>query len=203
MKPRAAFPVTRTGRWLRGVLPDRNPLRRATDRAESAVLALLLVGFLIGAPLLALASGHWAYDAALRMENAQRATRHQVTAVLTADAPNPAQATYGVPLQVEARARWTDPGGKTHTGVVFAPLGAKAGSLVAVWVDPAGRITLPPVQHGDAAGRRALAALLAPITLGLVLLGWWKLARRALDRRRMAAWDADWQATGPSWTSRR
>jgi hypothetical protein len=29
------------------------------------------------------------------------------------------------------------------------------------------------------------------------------LVRRALDRRRMAAWDRDWLATGPRWTPRR
>jgi hypothetical protein len=29
------------------------------------------------------------------------------------------------------------------------------------------------------------------------------LGRRALDKRRMAAWDADWRATGPRWTARR
>jgi hypothetical protein len=28
------------------------------------------------------------------------------------------------------------------------------------------------------------------------------LALRALNKRRMAAWDADWQATGPHWTTR-
>ena len=28
------------------------------------------------------------------------------------------------------------------------------------------------------------------------------LARRALDRRRLAAWDAEWSRTGPQWTGR-
>ena len=28
------------------------------------------------------------------------------------------------------------------------------------------------------------------------------LARWSLDKRRMDAWDADWQATGPRWTTR-
>ena len=56
-KPRA----TLTGRFVRGRRFDRNPLRRAADRAETIVLALLLVAFLVGAPLAALASGAWAH----------------------------------------------------------------------------------------------------------------------------------------------
>jgi hypothetical protein len=28
------------------------------------------------------------------------------------------------------------------------------------------------------------------------------LARWSLDRRRMDAWEADWQSTGPRWTTR-
>ncbi len=198
----AAPKVTRTGRWLRGMLPDHNPLRRTTDRAEAAILALLLAAFLVGAPLLAIAGGRWAYDSALRAGNGQSMVRHQVTAVLIADAPNPPQTIYGSPVQVGVLARWTVPGGTTRIGEIPATPGAKAGSLVSVWVDTAGRLTTPPLRHSDAAGQRGLAVVLAPLALSLVMLGWWKLARRALNRRRMAAWDADWQATGPRWSHR-
>ena len=38
--------VTRLGRFARGVRPDRNPLRRSSDRLETAVLALLVIAFL-------------------------------------------------------------------------------------------------------------------------------------------------------------
>ena len=77
-KPRA----TLTGRFVRGRRFDRNPLRRAADRAETIVLALLLVAFLVGAPLAALASGAWAHAMAQRAELAQAASRRQVTAVV-------------------------------------------------------------------------------------------------------------------------
>jgi hypothetical protein len=50
---------------------------------------------------------------------------------------------------------------------------------------------------GRAAGSKRSGALAA----ALIIIGW--LTRRALDRRRMAAWDADWLATGPRWTPRR
>ena len=189
--------------WLRGLLPDHNPLRRPSDRAESAIAALLLAGFLIGAPLIAVACGQWASGAALRMEKTEQATRHQVTAVLLANAPSPAQtAYYGAPLLVAARARWTASGGITRTGEVPAPPGERAGSRVTIWVNASGRLTGPPLQTSDVAAQHTIAALFAPAALGLLLLAGWALARRMLDRRRMAAWDADWQVTGPRWTSR-
>ena len=70
-KPRA----TCTSRFVRGRRFDRNPLRRAADRAETIVLALLLVAFLVGAPLAALASGAWAHAMAQRAELAQNSVR--------------------------------------------------------------------------------------------------------------------------------
>src|SRR5262249_59373791 len=49
-----------TQRWLRGVRgwwPDRNPLRRRCDRAEAAIVTMLVAVFVAGAPLLGLAAG--------------------------------------------------------------------------------------------------------------------------------------------------
>jgi hypothetical protein len=189
--------------WLGGLLPDRNPLRRACDRAESAIAAVLLAGFLIGAPLLAVACGQWASGAALRAERTEQATRHQVTVVLLASTATAAQNAYNETVLVEARARWTGPGGVTRTGTIAVPPGESAGSRLTIWVDAAGRQTGQPLQGSDIAAQHTIAALLGPVVLGLVLLGGWALTRRALDRRRMAAWDADWQMTGPRWTSRR
>jgi hypothetical protein len=199
MRPRTRSDLSRARGWLGGLLPDRNPLRRACDRAESAIAAVLLAGFLIGAPLLAVACGQWASSAALRAEKAEQATRHQVTAVLLASTAN----SYNGNLLVEARARWTGPGGIARTGKIAAPPGERAGSRLTIWVDASGRQAGQPLQGSDIAAQRTIAALLGPVVLGLVLLGGWRLTRRTLDRRRMAAWDADWQITGPRWTSRR
>jgi hypothetical protein len=49
-------------------------------------------------------------------------------------------------------------------------------------------------------GQAAAAATLASIAAGLVLVCAGQLARSMLGRRRLAAWDADWQATEPQWT---
>jgi hypothetical protein len=47
-----------------------------------------------------------------------------------------------------------------------------------------------------------------PLRRGTCLLSWLvllassTLARRALDRRRLSAWDAEWRASGPLWSGR-
>jgi len=78
---------------------------------------------------------------------------------------------------------------------------ARAGTTLRVSVDASGRLTGFPFQHGQIEREAVLAALLASFGLGLVLLGGGVLARRLLDRRQLAAWDAGWQATGPRWTT--
>jgi hypothetical protein len=51
-------------RLARALGLDRNPLRRATDRAETLIRVGLLGIFLIAGPMAALGAGHWAYHAA-------------------------------------------------------------------------------------------------------------------------------------------
>ncbi len=78
----------------------------------------------------------------------------------------------------------------------------KAGSSVMVWVDASGRLTGPPLRLSQARGQAVLAAVLAPIVMGLLLLCVGGLDHLALGRRRMAAWGFDWQITEPQWTRR-
>jgi hypothetical protein len=59
------------------------------------------------------------------------------------------------------------------------------------------------MQHGQVAGRVALAEGLAVLVLAVALIAVARVARWALDRRRLAGWDADWLATGPRWSPRR
>jgi hypothetical protein len=196
-KPRA----TRTGRFVRGRRLDRNPLRRAADRAETVVLALLVAAFLLGAPLAALASGAWAHTMAHRAELAQAASRRQVTAVvLTAPTKSAAQSWD---LASVVQARWTAPDGTVvTTSELPAPVGTMAGATVRVWTTRDGRLASQPMGDPQVAYLTDLgeAAGVAAVAMVLALAG--VLARRSLDKRRMAAWDADWQATGPRWTTR-
>ncbi|MGH3120193.1 MAG: Rv1733c family protein [Streptosporangiaceae bacterium] len=196
MGRRTAWPVAP----VRRLWPDRNPLRRAADRAEAAVVALLLVVFLAGTPLVALAAGGWAAASGLRAERAQ-ASWLRVPAVLLQDAPRPVGSVF-YPAQVpEAAARWPVPGGRSRTGEVHVRPGARKGSIVMVWTDSHGRLTGSPAPAG-AVGRELEAVALAIAALWLALLAAWASARMILNRRRLAAWEADWSATGPQWTGR-
>ena len=197
------FRTSWLGRLVRGRRLDRNPLRRACDRAETVVLGVLITGFLAAAPFAAHAAGNWAYAASAREAQAQRAGLSEVPATLLRVPPQgdsyPGAGT--VPPSVEAR--WRAPDGQVRTGELFVPSGATAGSTVPVWVNKAGRLAVPPLSRAQLATRAQLAAELAAgsLVIALAVAAW--LTRRAFDRRRMVAWDADWLATGPRWSPRR
>ena len=194
MRRRLAVVAARAARAVRGLWPDRNPLRRRVDRVEALIASGLTVAFLAGAPLAARTTGHMAFSAASRAARAEQSW-HQVPAVLLASAPSE--------MGASAAARWAGPGGTRRSGMVTVPPGAKAGSTVLVWVDADGRLVSPPLQPFQVRAQAVLAAVLAPIGLGSLLLLTGLLARGALGRRRLAAWDADWRETEPRWTRRR
>jgi len=194
----------RTGwpdRLLRGLRPDRNPLRRRSDRAETVMLGALLAVFLAAAPFAARAAASWGYASAARTTQAQRASVHQVTATLLR--PEPVLSDYGSAVGFVVEARWRAPDGRIRTGGLFVTADVAAGHTARIWVDQAGRRAGPPLSRDQLTGRAELAAGAAVGCLAAVLIATAWLARRSLDRRRMAAWDADWLATGPRWTQRR
>jgi hypothetical protein len=199
MRRRLAVVAARAMRVVRGLWPDRNPLRRTLDRVEGVVVGGLAVAFLAGAPLATVAAWHVAYGYGARAAYAQQMAWHQVPAVLLATASTSGYTGY----QPEVRARWTAPDGARRTGKVPAPPGAWAGSTVRVWVGAAGRLTGPPLLPSQVTGQAFLAAVLAPILFGEVLLVAGQLAHYLLGRRRLAAWDAEWRATGPQWSRQR
>jgi hypothetical protein len=182
---------------VRGWRPDRNPVRRRCDRAETAILGMLLIGFLAGAPFAAQAAASWTYATSAREAHAQQAALHQVPATLV----EPAQLVEA--YSAEANARWRAPDGHVVTGQVFVPSGSAAGSTVMVWVNQAGQLTDSPLDASQVAGRAQLSEVLAVACLAVALIATGGLVRWALNRRRLAAWDADWLANGPHWSPRR
>jgi len=179
---------------VRGLWPDRNPLRRGLDRVEALLVALLAVAFLAGAPLVATVTAQLAFRAGARAAATERSWR-QVPAVLLASAP--------AAMGASVPARWTAPGGVRRTGTISVPPGARAGNTVMIWVDASGRVTGQPLARGQAPGQGVLAAALAVAVAGAVALCLGLLAHAALDRRRLAAWELDWQLTEPRWTRQR
>ena len=198
---RPAGSLARMARWL-GF--DRNPLRRGTDRVE-AVLRLVLIILLVAViPAAAVAAGRWADHQALHRAQLERATDRLVTAVLLENAP-----ASGVPdpyTSVQTawvRARWQPPGQPPRTGEVLAVAGARQGSTVRTWLDRSGAVTDPPMDHRVVVGRVFVAVMVTCQLSWLVLLAAVLLVRRALNRRRLNAWEAEWRASGPLWSGHR
>jgi hypothetical protein len=54
MRTHPMWGSTPVARVARGLWPDRNPLRRSSDRAEAGMLVVLIMAFVLGAPLVAL-----------------------------------------------------------------------------------------------------------------------------------------------------
>ncbi len=49
----------------------------------------------------------------------------------------------------------------------------------------------------------SVTVIVTSLGLIIVLLSGLGLTRRALDRRRVSAWEAEWRAAGPLWPGRR
>jgi hypothetical protein len=104
-------------------------------------------------------------------------------------------------------ARWTAPDGTPRGGRIVAPPGTPAGHAVMLWVNACGQPTGRPLRAADVIGRAIITAIfiavIAAAAAGSALVCAAVLARRVLLRRRLAAWDAEWRAVGPRWTSPR
>ena len=163
------------------------------------MLGVLLAAFLASAPFAAHAAGSWTYAASIREAQAQQATLRQVPATLLQ-----AAAPWNISESgSEANARWKAPDGQVRTGQIFVLSGAPAGSTVMVWTNQAGQLTDSPLQRSQVTGRADMARVLAVAALGAALSIVGLAGRWALDRRRLTAWDAEWRATEPRWSSRR
>jgi hypothetical protein len=182
--------------WLaRRLGLDGNPLRRRTDKIAVCVAALLVVGFLMGAPVVSMV----AIGAAGRMAAGQQARSwRQVSAVVLKAAPTPPA--WELSGYSWVRARWIAPDGRARAGQIPVGTAVTAGQTVRVWVDPAGTPTGPPPNPGAVVADQAAAALAALVTLGVTLLCLTCAGRWALDRRRLANWETEWAAVGPQWT---
>lgn len=151
--------TSRTGpvaRAARGLRPDHNPLRRASDRAEAGIVALLVGAFLIGAPAIALITWRLTFNSSFTTADAAHHGWRQVSAVLQADEP---VWTDGYASSVPVR--WTAPGGVQHTGQYLAASGAKAGTRITVWTNASGHLTETPMSPRQALTQAALAAAVA------------------------------------------
>jgi len=186
------------GRWLAARLGlDGNSLRRRSDRIAAFATVGLLAVFLVAAPIAAVFAGHWAYRWSVGQQQDQRSWR-EVTAVLLQKAPvEPGcfDASGSWTL-----ARWTPPGERARDGVIPVPAGMPAGSRVRIWLDRSGGWAGPPIGAQMVVVRVATAVTATIIMIATVLAAVASVGQWLLDRRRLAGWEADWNAVGPQWT---
>jgi len=187
-------------RAFRGRRLDHNPLRRLSDRVETIAGVLLVVAFAAAAPFTVRAAAAGTYAFAQHARATAMATRHVVTAVtLQAAATSSAGALAGSWVN----ARWTAPSGRQRTGQVEVANGTPEGSLEKIWVTGSGDMTPPPLPASELSEMAECAAAGAGLGLVTVFLIARTAARHALNRRRMAAWDAGWAAVEPRWSHQR
>jgi hypothetical protein len=180
---------------------DANPLRRRIDKIATLLAAQLLLVFLVGAPLLAIAAYGWAGRVGAAELRAEQSWR-EVPAVLLKSVPVPNSFGSGLFGYAWVPARWVAPNGQARSGNIPVEVGISAGRAVRIWVDAAGRPTNAPLSHRAVLARAAIAAAGATLALLIVLsfLAW--AGRKLLDRRRLADWELAWAIVGPKWTKR-
>ncbi len=168
-------------RRLFAQLFSRNPLIRATDRVEALILVFVVAVSLIAVPISA-AVGTAVHDSRSRQYAEQVQTRRPVTATVIGESHprrNLESSTVTVP------ARWFAAGAE-RTGDVTAPLTAKIGDDVAIWVDDEGRPVARPVNTArDEALAFAVATWWAVSALAVAMFA---RAHITLDRLRYDRW---------------
>jgi hypothetical protein len=179
---------------------DRNPLRRRTDRLEAVMVAGLIAVFVVTAPVLAAAAGHWTSRTCMREQRAQASWR-RVSAIIQRVAPSEqslVSTTYGW-----KPARWTAPDGQKRTASIPVSPGTAPGSRTRVWVDRSGALTGSPLRRSQVQGWIVSAKVSA--TAGLALIVWYagRAGRLQFGRRRLSHWEREWQAVEAHWTRQR
>lgn len=166
---------------------------------EAGLLAGLLAAAIAGAPFAAHAASQAAYESALQVQHEQQATRQVEQAVLVTAAPSTA-AYAAANAYVLVPAKWKSATGVPGSGELPAPAGSAKGTKIPVEVDNAtGQLTSEPLDaaqvagQGDAAMVGTIAGLVVLYTAGAAAI------RTVTNRRRMAAWDADWLVTSRTW----
>jgi hypothetical protein len=187
--------------WHRFTLGS-GPLKRSSDRIQVLARVLLVLTVLTAIPIaLAVAT---ATDSTMRTTaETQAASRHQVDATLLekAVAPLASDPERAAPA-AKVQATWIDETGAVRDGLVRAPVGAKAGSSVTVWIDDSGSVTSAPLNGSQVVGQAVLASVGTFTGISITALLGYVALRRLLERSRMRRWAEGWAAVGPVWSGK-
>ena len=190
---RQGRPLRRLGRLLLG----RNELRRAADRIEAAVIVFLAAAFLTAVAAATCLAGHL-----YQSQHTAAARLRPTAAVLSQPGPGPTATTTAT------GATWRLPNGTERSGAlttVTAPAiyYAPAGTSVRIWLNRSGEPVAPPPSPEDMILTALCAGFTTAVAAAVAFIFCYLLCRIALDRHRLARWEAAWAAVGPHWTSHR
>lgn len=176
----------------------RNPLRRSTDRIETALLWCTLVAALLLIPVGA-AVGTGVQNSLDASAARQRAVLHQVQARTLESSERQVPAVQGDVLS-QVPVSYVDPQGVEQRRMTSVVIGTKAGAEVTIWLDRSGNIVRAPLATSDSAAFGGTAGVFTVFGGWLLLWGLFGLAGVPLDRRRSREWDAEWLAIAPRWS---
>ncbi len=176
---------------------DANPLHRGVDRAEAVVMTMLIAGFVVAWVVAAIFTGRWADQETLAAEHAERGV-HPVWAT---QLESGAQAASMTELNVAwVPAEWKLPGGREGRGQIPVALNSRAGQRTMIFVDPQGQEVRPPLDSADVHYQVAFTVFSITMAFGILFGLAYAGVRLLFNRRRMACWQRDWDAVGPTWS---
>ncbi|WP_326640084.1 hypothetical protein OG884_35265 [Streptosporangium sp. NBC_01755] len=172
---------------------DGNPLRRRSDRIETAAVLMSLLLFAAGLwPAAGL--GRQAYEDGLRAELA--APHRRLVAAEVVDTVRPAQPGLGERART---VRWTAANGTPRTGQVVLPTAVPVGLRTEIWLDAAGTPTDPPHSRLETVTVAALTAIGVMVWIAMILLLFLVGLRLLLNRYRYAEWERAWSLADQRW----
>ena len=186
----------RVARW---VLGGTGPLKRGSDRVETAFRVLLLLAVVVAVPI-GIDHGTATYGGA--SGTADQARDHRAVQAEVVAEPAVAE---GLPPDavVQAPVTWTSPTGGPAGATVPVFASTHAHDHITLWVSADGHLTGPPPEQvcsvGDAVWGGILPGLAVPVA-AWAMLG---VAHLTLDAHRSRQWQSEWLAVEPVWTSRR
>lgn len=186
-------------RGVRRFTLGSGPLKRTRHTVEFVSRVVVLLVVLLSVPV-ALAVGTAVRSDLAAVARQQADARTQVSAVVTADAVAPDDASPRARVPVPAR--WTSPAGTPVEGDVLARPTTRAGDTVVLWTTSDGRPTSPPMT--PAAVRRSTCVLTGLCWAGTVVaaallhVALCRLLASRADRR----WAREWARVEPTWSRR-
>jgi hypothetical protein len=176
---------------------DTNPLFRGVDRAEAVVITMLVTASVVAWVVVAFLAGSWADHATLAAEHAERGV-HPVWAT---QLESGAQAVSATDLNMAVvPAKWKLPDGREGHGSIAVALNSSAGQQTEIFVNAKGQPVRPPLDAADVHDQVAFTVFSVTMGFGIVFAVGYGCVRLVFNRRRMAAWQRDWDAVGPTWS---